>query len=58
MLSFYRGDYLGAGLSSAAMIPLLGWGAAGAKWGLKASEIPEQLIRGKNFEKQSCLSLI
>ena len=31
-----RGDYLNAGLSAAAMIPIAGWGATGGKLGVKA----------------------
>ena len=41
MTSVARGDYTGAALSFAAMIPFAGWGATGAKWvrtGLKYSD--------------------
>ncbi|MCB0077369.1 MAG: WXG100 family type VII secretion target [Anaerolineales bacterium] len=31
-----EGDYLNAGLSAAAMIPFAGWGATGAKFGIRA----------------------
>lgn len=31
-----QGDYVNAGLSGAAMVPFLGWGATGAKLGMKA----------------------
>ncbi|MEJ2866773.1 DUF6531 domain-containing protein [Actinomycetospora sp. OC33-EN08] len=33
-----EGDYLNAGLSAAAMIPFVGWGATGLKAGLRAGE--------------------
>lgn len=32
LLCVARGDYLGAGLSAASMIPIAGWGGAAAKW--------------------------
>jgi RHS repeat-associated protein len=36
MISFYRGDYMGAGLSAGAIIPGLGWIFGGARWASKA----------------------
>lgn len=41
LISLARGDYVGAGLSAAAMIPFVGWGATAAKgvrYGLKATD--------------------
>ncbi len=35
LISLGRGDYAGAALSAAAMIPFAGWGAAGGKFALK-----------------------
>ncbi|HKQ89605.1 MAG TPA: hypothetical protein VJZ77_02900 [Blastocatellia bacterium] len=36
VISYKRGDYIGASLSAGAMVPFLGWGATGAKIGRKA----------------------
>ena len=38
LISLFRGDAVGAGLSFAAMIPIAGWGATGAKFGLKGTK--------------------
>jgi RHS repeat-associated protein len=38
LISLFRGDLAGAGLSFAAMIPFAGWGATGAKWGMKGGK--------------------
>ncbi|MBN1959548.1 MAG: VCBS repeat-containing protein [Deltaproteobacteria bacterium] len=36
LISLARGDYVGAGLSFAAMIPFAGWAATAGKWGRRA----------------------
>ena len=45
MLSLGRGDYKGAALSAAAMIPFAGWGATGAKAALKYGDEALALAR-------------
>ncbi|NKY39882.1 ALF repeat-containing protein, partial [Cellulomonas septica] len=39
VISGFRGDWLGVGLSAAAMFPVLGWGPGGAKIGLNATRL-------------------
>ncbi len=46
-----QGDYVNAGLSGAAMVPFLGWGATGAKLGMKAKNAFDLagVAKGSNF---------
>lgn len=49
-----EGNVIDAGLSSASMIPFLGWGAVGGKWtrrALKAEEIAELIDHGVDVDK-------
>jgi hypothetical protein len=51
LISLGRGDYVGAGLSAAAMIPFIGWGSTGAKWartGLEYSDEAAAALRGSD----------
>ncbi|WP_051639814.1 DNA/RNA non-specific endonuclease [Cellulomonas sp. URHE0023] len=53
-----EGNGVDAALSSASMIPFLGWGAAGTKWtrrALKAEEIAALVARGVDVEKLRAL---
>ncbi|WP_254495413.1 contractile injection system protein, VgrG/Pvc8 family [Brevibacillus sp. RS1.1] len=47
-ISLARGDYAGAALSLAACIPFAGWGATGAKLGMKAQKA---ITKGKKVAK-------
>ncbi|WP_253957087.1 toxin C-terminal domain-containing protein [Paenibacillus oleatilyticus] len=47
-ISLARGDYAGAALSLAACIPFAGWGATGAKLGMKAQKV---VTKGKKVAK-------
>lgn len=42
-----QGDYVNAGLSGAAMVPFLGWGATGAKLGMKAKNAFDLTVAAK-----------
>jgi RHS repeat-associated protein len=51
LMSLGRGDLVAAAFSLGAIIPVAGSVSTVFKWGYRAGEVPEQLIRGRNFEK-------
>jgi hypothetical protein len=53
LISLGRGDFVGAGLSAAAMIPFAGWGATVGKVGRKATKEAAEKVAKEAAEKRA-----